>query len=77
MVKIEVSDSTNITLGKYLTTLRTLEELTQQQMASKLHVTRQTVANWESGKIVPNTKTIKELAYFFDIDSNSLFRLIK
>ena len=30
-------------------TLRTLHEMTQQELADKIHVTRQTISTWELG----------------------------
>lgn len=38
-----------IIFAKNLMTLRTLHEMTQQELADKIHVTRQTISTWELG----------------------------
>ena len=39
--------------------LRTQYGLSQEQLAEKVHVTRQAVSRWETGETVPNTETLK------------------
>ena len=43
-------------VSKNLAALRKRANLTQEQMAEKLHVTRQAVSKWESGSSVPNAR---------------------
>ena len=38
-----------MTIGTNIKKLRTSQGLTQDQLAEKLYVTRQTVSNWERG----------------------------
>lgn len=52
--------------------LRTKRGLTQDELAEKIHVTRQAVSRWETGETVPNTETLKLLSKLFDISINTL-----
>ena len=52
--------------------LRTKNKLSQNDLAEKLHVTRQAVSRWETGETMPNTETLKLLSKLFDISINTL-----
>ena len=52
--------------------LRTKEGLSQEDLAEKIHITRQAVSRWESGETVPNTETLKLLSKVFDVSINTL-----
>lgn len=52
--------------------LREENNLTQDQMAEKVMVTRQAVSRWEIGETQPNTETLKILSKEFDISINTL-----
>ena len=52
--------------------LRTKQGLSQEQLAEKVHVTRQAVSRWETGETVPNTETLKLLSKLFDVSINTL-----
>ena len=52
--------------------LRTTNGLSQDQLAEKVHVTRQAVSRWETGETVPNTETLKLLSKLFDVSINTL-----
>lgn len=52
--------------------LRTKHNLSQEELAEKVHVTRQAVSRWENGETVPNTDTLKLLSGFFDVSINTL-----
>ena len=52
--------------------LRTKHRLSQDQLAEKVHVTRQAVSRWETGETVPNTETLKLLSSLFDVSINTL-----
>lgn len=47
-------------------------DLTQDQLATELHTTRQTVSKWEQGTIEPNAQMIVQLAERFDITTDEL-----
>lgn len=52
--------------------LRKSSNLTQDEMAKKLFVTRQAVSRWENGETIPNVDTLKLISNIFDISINSL-----
>ena len=52
--------------------LRTQSSLTQEELAQKVHVTRQAVSRWESGETTPNTETLKLLSKLFNVSINTL-----
>ena len=52
--------------------LRTKKGLSQDELAEKIHVTRQAVSRWERGETVPNPDTLKLLSKFFDVSINTL-----
>lgn len=52
--------------------LRTRDGLSQDELAEKIHVTRQAVSRWETGETVPNTETLKLLSKLFDVSINTL-----
>ncbi len=47
--------------------LRQGKQLSQEQLAERLHVTRQAVSNWENGKTQPDIDTLTQLANIFDV----------
>ena len=47
--------------------------LTQDGLAEKLHVTRQAVSNWETGKNQPDLDMLEALAKALEIDVSALF----
>lgn len=49
-------------IGKNITKLRKLQGLTQDELAEKLFVTRQTVSGWENGRTQPSLDILGELA---------------
>ena len=52
--------------------LRTKRGMSQDDLADKVHVTRQAVSRWETGETVPNTETLKLLSVLFDVSINTL-----
>ena len=52
--------------------LRTDRDMSQDELAEKLFVTRQAVSRWENGDTVPNTETLKLLSALFDVSINTL-----
>ena len=51
---------------------RTALGLTQEALAEKLHVTRQTVSSWENGKNQPDLEMLALLSWALEIDVASL-----
>lgn len=52
--------------------LRTKKNMTQDELAEKVFVTRQAVSRWETGETVPNTETLKLLSDLFGVSINTL-----
>ena len=52
--------------------LRTKKELSQEELAKKVFVTRQAVSRWENGETIPNIETLKHLSKIFDVSINTL-----
>lgn len=52
--------------------LRKLRQLTQEEVADKIGVTRQSVAKWESGETVPDLEKCRLLAELFGVTLDDL-----
>lgn len=55
-----------------LRNLREERNLTQDELADRVMVTRQAVSRWETGETQPNTDTLKLLSKEFDVSINTL-----
>ncbi len=63
-----------MTLGQKIATLRVEAGLSQEQLAEKLEVSRQSVSKWESGQSVPEVSKVVQLAGLFHITTDDLLR---
>ena len=52
--------------------LRKEANLTQEQFAEKLNVSRQAVTKWESGQSYPDIQNLKEMADMFNVTMDAL-----
>ena len=57
---------------KKLQQLRKRENLTQEQLAQQLYVSRTAVSKWESGRGYPNLESLKEISKIFSISIDDL-----
>lgn len=55
-------------IGKNIRQLRTGKNMTQDELAEKLFVTRQTVSNYETGKSRPDVDTLVKISEILDTD---------
>lgn len=55
-----------------LISLRKLNKLTQEELAEKLDVSRQTLSKWETGESVPDIDKCKKLAEVFGVSLDDL-----
>ena len=55
-------------IGKNIRQLRIQKNLTQDELAGKLFVTRQTVSNYETGKSKPDVEMLERIAEMLDAD---------
>lgn len=63
-----------MTIGEKLTQARLDNQLTQQQVAQYLFLTRQTISNWETGRSYPDVSSLIALS---DLYQHSLDELLK
>jgi len=53
---------------------RTSKELSQDELAEKIFVSRQTISNWETGKSYPDVHSLVLLSDFFNISLDELVK---
>ena len=61
-------------IGEKLKAARVTAQLTQEQVAEKIMVSRQTVSNWENGKSLPDIISVMNLS---DLYGATLDELLK
>lgn len=59
-------------LGDNLKTFRKTRGLTQEELAARLHVVRQTVSKWEKGVSVPDADMLQKIAELLEVDVTAL-----
>lgn len=59
-------------IGNKINQLRKLSGMTQEQLAEKLHVSRQTVSKWESGTTMPDLESVCTLSQMFQVPFDDL-----
>ena len=59
-------------VGKNIKKLRKEKNITQDQLAEQLHVTRQAISNWEIGKTQPDIETLSAMAEYFEVTVEEL-----
>lgn len=59
--------------GQKIAKLRTEANLTQEQLAEKLYITRELVSKWETGKRNPDYKMILKIAEIFNVKEEDIF----
>ena len=59
-------------LGENIKLARETKGMTQQQLADRLHVVRQTVSKWEKNLSVPDADLLKEISVLLDVDIGTL-----
>ncbi len=62
------------TLSENLQYYRKREEMTQEQLAERLQVSRQTISKWESGAAYPETEKLLQLCEIFSCSMDVLMR---
>lgn len=59
-------------IGKSIRNLRMQRKMTQDELAERLFVTRQTVSNYETGRSRPDVETLTAIAEVLETDINTL-----
>ena len=61
-------------LGKQIKKYRTEAGLSQEELADKVYVSRQTISNWENDKSYPDVKSLVLLSEIFQISLDNLIK---
>jgi glycerol-3-phosphate dehydrogenase (NAD(P)+) len=61
-------------IGQYLSELRKYYKLTQDELASKLGVSRQAVSKWETGSSVPDIELLVQISDLYGISVNDIIK---
>ena len=59
-------------IGSFLKELRKEKELTQEQLAETLNVSRRTVSRWETGSNLPDLDLLMEMSDLYQVDLREL-----
>ena len=57
-----------VKIGTFLQTLRKEKDLTQEELAEQVGVSRRTVSRWETGSNMPDLDVLMELSDFYSVD---------
>ena len=63
-----------MSLGKNIQFLRKQQKVTQERLAERMSVSRQTVSKWESDEVIPELSKIIELSDIFACKLDTLVR---
>lgn len=64
-----------MSIGTKIAELRKANDLTQEQLANKLYVTRQAISRWENGETTPGIDMTKLLALTFNVSVTELMEM--
>ncbi len=59
-------------LGENIRKYRKLNNMSQDELAEKLNVTRQSISLWENGQTQPSLENIVSLAKLFEVSTDEL-----
>ena len=63
-----------MSIGEKIYSLRKSKNMSQEDLANVLNVSRQTVSKWETGESNPDIEKIVPLCDFFDISTDELLK---
>ena len=61
-------------IGKRIHEIRQQKNLTQEQLASNLAISRQAVSKWESGKAIPDIENLMYISNLYDVSLDELVK---
>lgn len=64
----------NDIIGINIKKIREFNNLSQQEFADKLYVTRQSVSKWENGTIIPDIEKLEKISEIYNISIDSLLK---
>lgn len=56
-----------------LAAARVNARMTQEDVAKIMHISKQTIANWENGKTIPKIASLEKLCDIYNIPPNFIF----
>ena len=59
-------------IGKIICEERKKRGFTQEELASKIYVTRQAISKWECGKSIPDYDSLLILCFIFNLNPNEI-----
>ncbi len=68
------TDTLAVTIGKNITRLRRIANMTQLELAEKLNYSDKSVSKWEQGNGVPDVRILVQLADLFQVSVDDLVR---
>lgn len=71
---MEEQDLLAVTIGKNLTRLRKMANLTQLELAEKLNYSDKSVSKWEQGNGIPDVRILIQLADLYGVSLDDLVR---
>ncbi len=63
-----------MTIGEKITKLRVAAHISQEQLAEKLNVSRQSVSKWEANQALPQIDKVLQLCELFSVSADSLLK---
>ena len=64
-------------IGDSIRKIRQSKNLTQEELASLLHITPQAVSSWEIGRTLPDAERIIDLVRIFDCSADEILGISK
>lgn len=63
-----------MTIGEKIINLRNLKDMSQEEFANKLNVSRQSVSKWEMNQAVPQIDKVIQICEIFDLSTDELLK---
>ncbi len=64
-------------LGEKIKNLRIKNNISQEDLANGIGVSRQTISKWENNTVLPDSYNISSLCEFFKVNSNYFFNNVE
>lgn len=61
-------------IGKRIYEIRQQQNITQEQLASDLAISRQAVSKWESGRAIPDIENLMYISNLYDVSLDELIK---
>ena len=71
-----MNQNTENTFGTTLKVLRVKNHYTQEDVADRIHVSRQAISKWEQDKTLPDLANLVELSKLYHVKLESLIQLL-